>query len=205
MNTMANRVARFDAAERMVHWMSAISFVYAGLTGLALWSHKLFWLASVFGGGPTVRGMHPWGGVVFAISLGVMFRRWAGQMKLDRDDREWLRQSHKYAIHDEAGLPEPGRFNGGQKMLFWTQSALALALFASGVVLWFPESAPRSLRLIAVLIHPLAAIGSITGIIVHIYMGTAVVPGALRAMTRGWVTTRWAASHHPRWYREISK
>jgi formate dehydrogenase subunit gamma len=198
-------VARFDPAERAVHWMAAISFLYAALTGLAMWSHKLFWLASVFGGGATVRGMHPWGGVVFALALGVMFRRWAGQMGLDRDDREWLAKSHRYIVNQEGGLPEPGRFNAGQKMLFWTQSALAVLLFASGLVLWFPEVSPRALRLAAVLAHPLAAIGSIGGIIVHIYMGTAVVPGALRAMTRGWVTRSWAASHHPKWYKEISK
>ncbi len=203
--TKNRRVTRFDVTERSVHWMAAISFIYAALTGLSLWSHKLYWLASVFGGGPTVRGMHPWGGVVFAVALGVMFRRWAGQMGLDGDDRTWLANSHKYMVNDERGLPEPGRFNAGQKMLFWTQSVLALLLFASGLVLWFPEVAPRGLRLAAVLAHPLAAIGSIGGIILHIYMGTAVVPGALRAMTRGWVTKRWAASHHPKWYRQISK
>lgn len=201
----SKRIQRFDSAERMVHWMAAISFVYSALTGLSMWSHKLFWLSAVFGGGSTVRGMHPLGGTLFAFVLGVMFLRWAKLMNLDADDRTWLAQSHKYATHDTEGLPETGRFNGGQKMMFWMQSLFALLLFASGVVLWFPEWMPRALRLLAVLVHPLAAIGSIGGIIVHIYMGTAVVPGALRAMMRGWVTERWAESHHPKWYREVRK
>ena len=61
------------------------------------------------------------------------------------------------------------------------------------------------LRLAAVLIHPVAAIVAITGIIVHIYMGTLAIPGALRSMTRGWATEGWAAAHRPKWYREISK
>ena len=205
MKRTMNKITRFNAAERAVHWMAALSFVYAALTGLGMWSHKLFWLTWVFGGGPTVRGMHPWGGMIFAAALGMMFRRWSRDMKLDSDDKLWLRQAHKYAVNEEEGLPEPGRFNAGQKMLFWTQSVFAVLLFASGVVLWFPETAPRTLRLAGVLIHPLAAIGSIGGIIVHIYMGTAAVPGSLRAMLRGWVTPRWAQAHHPKWYRETSR
>ena len=181
------------------------AFLYVALTGLALWSHKLYWLAWVFGGGPTVRAMHPWGGVVFVLALALMFRRWASQMKLDADDRRWLRNAHKYATHDESGLPEAGRFNAGQKMLFWLQSMAAILLLASGVVLWFPETMPRALRLAAVLIHPLAAIAAIGGIIIHIYMGTAAVPGAFRGMIQGWVRPGWAASHHPKWYRETQQ
>ncbi|MBK9166004.1 MAG: formate dehydrogenase subunit gamma [Bryobacterales bacterium] len=203
MKATDQKIPRFDVAERVAHWLAALSFLYTALTGLALWSHKLYWLAYVFGGGAVVRGLHPWGGVIFVAALGMMFRRWAKQMRLDAEDREWLRQSHKYAVHDEEGLPDAGRFNAGQKMLFWLQSCSAAVLLVSGVVLWFPETMPRVLRLAAVLIHPLAAIASIGGIIVHIYMGTAAVPEAFRGMIQGWVRPGWAASHHPKWYREV--
>ena len=197
------RITRFSAAERTAHWLAALSFLYAALTGLALWSHKLYWLAWVFGGGVTVRGAHPWGGIVFALALGLMFRRWAGQMRLDRDDRIWLRRAHRYAVHDERGLPESGRFNAGQKLLFWLQAAAASLLLVSGMVLWWPDTMPRPLRLAAVLAHPLAAIAAIGGIIVHIYMGTAAVPGAFRGMIQGWVKPEWARFHHPKWRREV--
>ena len=69
---MNNHVNRFDVRERFVHWMVAISFVYSALTGLSMWSRKLFWIASVFGGGETVRSMHPFGGVLFAFALGMI-------------------------------------------------------------------------------------------------------------------------------------
>jgi formate dehydrogenase subunit gamma len=199
------KLARFSFTERAVHWMAALSFLYAALTGLSLWTPHLFWLAGVFGGGETIRWGHPWGGVIFAVVLGVMFRNWASQMALDSEDRVWLKNAHKYATHDEEGLPEPGRFNAGQKMLFWVQAGCTLVLFASGVVLWWPELMPRALRLAAILIHPLAAVAAIGGIIVHIYMGTAAVPEAFRGMIQGWVRPGWAASHHPKWYRQISK
>lgn len=199
------RMERFAAAERVAHWMVAISFLYASLSGLSMWSHRFFWLASVFGGGETVRAWHPIGGTLFACLLGFVFRKWAKEMRLDVDDRTWLLASPRYAMNDETGVPESGRFNAGQKMLFWLQSTSALLLFASGVVLWFPEEMPRTLRLAAVLLHPLAAVASLGGIIVHIYMSTLVVPGALRAMVQGWVRPAWAKSHHAKWYRGIAK
>ncbi len=201
----SDRLERFTLTERLIHWLAALSFLYAALSGLALFSHRLYWLAGVLGGGVFVRWAHPWVAVVFSATLGFMFLRWARQMRLNRDDREWLRQSHKYAKHEHEGLPEPGRFNGGQKMLFWTESMCTLLLLASGLALWFPETTPRGLRTAAVLIHSVTAIGAITGIIVHIYMGTLAVPGALRSMTRGWTTPGWAAAHHPKWFREVSK
>ncbi|MEE8586133.1 MAG: formate dehydrogenase subunit gamma [Acidobacteriota bacterium] len=199
------KVVRFSFSERLAHWLAALSFLYAGLTGLALWSPRLYWLASVFGGGATVRAWHPWGGVIFFAALGTMFVRWAGQMRLDREDRQWLGRAHRYAVHDESGLPEAGRFNAGQKALFWMQVCCTLLLLASGVALWFPSAVPQSLRLAAILIHPAVAVVSMAGIIVHIYMGTAAVPGAFRGMMQGWVTSGWARSHHPKWHREISK
>jgi formate dehydrogenase subunit gamma len=64
---------------------------------------------------------------------------------------------------------------------------------------------PRGLRLAAVLVHPAVAVVSIAGIILHIYMGTAAVPGALRGMVSGWVTDAWARAHHPKWHREVVK
>jgi formate dehydrogenase subunit gamma len=205
MQPIEPKLDRFSVAERLTHWLVALSFLYAALTGLGLWSPRLYWLAAVFGGGPTVRGWHPWGGVAFVTFFAVMFRRWSGQMRLDNDDRRWLRLAHRYAVHDETGLPEAGRFNAGQKALFWTQGTAAVLLVSTGVVLWWPEAMPRALRLAAILLHPAAAMVSIGGLIVHIYMGTAAVPEAFRGMIQGWVRPGWAASHHPKWYRDVTR
>jgi formate dehydrogenase subunit gamma len=196
------RVVRFSVRERVVHWAVALAFVYAALTGLALWSPRLYWLGAVLGGGTTIRGWHPWGGVIFAGVFALMFVGWHRPMRLDPDDRRWLKMMRRYAAHDFGAMPGAGRFNGGQKALFWLQALNLTLLAATGIVLWFPESMSRTLREIAVLIHPAAAIAAIGGLIVHVYMGTAATPGAFRGMTQGWVSARWAASHHPRWQRE---
>ena len=196
-------IERFSFDERASHWTSALCFLYAAFTGLALWSPRLFWLSGVFGGGETVRAWHPWGGLFFFLALGVMFRRWARQMQLDEDDQVWLAKSHLYAQHIEAGIPESGRFNAGQKMMFWLQSASAFFLLLSGVVIWFPEFAPRPLRLGAILLHPVCAAVSMGGIMVHFYMSTMAVPGSMGAMVRGTGSAGWARSHHGKWFREM--
>src|SRR5258708_35847720 len=133
----SDRLERFSTLERITHWLTALSFIYAGLSGVALWSRRMWWAAAVLGGGDTVRAWHPIGGIVFALLLGRMFWNWSRVMRLDADDRQWLKVSHRYAVNDETGVPESGRFNAGQKMLFWLQSGSAVVLFASGIVLWF--------------------------------------------------------------------
>ena len=90
-------------------------------------------------------------------------------------------------------------------MLFWVQCLSTLILLGSGIVLWWPQQMPPGLLLASVLVHPAAAILSIGAIIVHIYMGTAAVPGAFRGMISGRVRAEWAASHHPKWFRETSR
>ncbi len=204
MENTQQKIVRFDLFERVVHWTVAISFVYVALSGLALWSPKLYWLAGLLGGGETIRAWHPWAGVAFSVALLLMFSRWASQMMLDADDRRWLMKSYKYAMHDEEGLPRAGRFNAGQKMMFWLQSICCLILLLSGLVLWFPESMSRGLRLTAILAHPLAALFSLGLIIIHLYMATIATPGSLRSMVHGWVTPGWAKTHHWKWFRKIS-
>ena len=105
---MPKQVSRFSFAERAVHWLAALSFLYAALSGLALWSHHLYWLATILGGGVATRWGHPWGGIIFSLVLGAMFLTWARQMRLSSDDRVWLRNAKKYAVHDEEGSSGSG-------------------------------------------------------------------------------------------------
>lgn len=204
MRIYSDEIRRFTVGERLVHWIVSLAFVYLMLTGLALFTPHLYWLASVFGGGTTIRAWHPIVGVVFFVFLARMFFMWRRSMPLDALDREWLKESGRYARNEDAGLPEPGRFNAGQKLLFWLQVVAGVLLFVSGIPLWFPETFGRNLRLLCILVHEISALAVIGGIIVHIYMGTAVVRGSLHAMMTGYVSRAWAKAHHPRWYREIT-
>lgn len=195
-------IERFTLKERILHWLVGISFVYVMLTGLAFFSPHLYWLAWVLGGGTTVAKWHPIAGVVFFAALGWMFLGWWRDMRFDAEDRNWLKKIGQYIRNEEEGLPEVGRFNAGQKQLFWLQVVSGVLLLVSGIPLWFPHSFPQALRLISILVHEVSALVAIGGFIVHVYMGIAVVRGSLSAMVSGKVSRAWAKTHHARWYRQ---
>lgn len=196
-------LSRYSFQERLVHWAVALTFLYLLLTGLALFSPHLFWLAWLLGGGTTVAWWHPVVGVVFFGALFWMFRLWRHDMKFDGADREWMSHLGEYIRNQDRGLPEVGRFNPGQKQLFWLQAVAGTLLLLSGIPLWFPHLFPQGLRLVSVLVHELAALAAIGGLLVHVYMGLAVVRGSLSAMITGKVSAAWARAHHARWYRRL--
>src|SRR5262245_32663270 len=194
------RVLRYTVDERVMHWIAALAYVYALLTGLAFYSPRLYWIADVLGGGPTARAWHPWSGVIFALAVAWMFRVWSRDMRITELDRAWNRSILHYVRHEGDKLPPVGRFNAGQKYLFWLMFLGGVVLLVSGVALWFTERIPWQLRWVrygAILIHVSSALLTIGGFIVHIYMGTAVVPGGFHAVVRGDVSQRWARVHHP--------
>lgn len=204
IKTGAEEIERFNFAERVVHWLIAIGFVYLMLSGLALFTPHLYWLSYLLGGPTTIRIWHPILGVIYVLFLARMFVAWRRDMIINAGDKAWIKNVGKYIRNEDEDMPEAGRFNGGQKQLFWLQMIAGALLLLSGIPLWFPELFSETVRLVSILLHEIAGLLAIGGIIVHIYMGTAVVRGSVRAMISGMVTRRWARHHHPRWYREIS-
>jgi formate dehydrogenase subunit gamma len=101
-----------------------------------------------------------------------------------------------------------GRFNLGQKYLFWVMFWGGIALLLSGLVLWFTEYIPwslRFLRYISILVHPIAFLVTLGAFIIHVYLGTAVVRGAFHAMMGGEVSKTWAQHHHRLWLEQITE
>jgi formate dehydrogenase subunit gamma len=198
----ARRLVRYQFGERVVHAFAALSYVYLLLTGLAFWTPWLFWIAIGLGGGYVSRLLHPWIGMVFAAAVAAMYVQWRRDMRTTAEDREWRRAMAHYVRNEDSQVPPAGRFNYGQKALFWVMALGGLALLLSGIVMWFVASIPselHALRSVATILHAVAALVTIGGFIVHIYMGVAVVPGGLRAIVHGDVTEAWAKQHHPLW------
>jgi formate dehydrogenase subunit gamma len=202
------RILRYTFRERLIHWLAGVSYVYLLLTGLAFWSPWLFWLAMVLGGGngTVARGLHPWFGVVFTIAIFLMYGMWARQMKETPADRAWWGAIGHYVRNEDAEAPFADRFNPGQKLLFWSFFWSGILLFLSGLVLWFPQYIPwslRFLRLLAVIVHPICALLTIGLFIIHVYMGTAMERGAFGSVIRGDVSRAWADKHHHNWYQRL--
>jgi formate dehydrogenase subunit gamma len=202
------RVLRYTFRERLMHWVAGFSYLYLLLTGLAFWSPWLFWIAVVLGGPTISRVLHPWVGVIFTLAVLWMYRVWASQMHSTPRDREWWHTVKHYIRNEDDQVPPEDRFNPGQKILFWGFFWCGIALFLSGLVLWVPNWIPwslRFLRLIAVIVHPVAALLTIALFIIHVYMGTAVERGAFGSIVRGDVSRKWAARFHRAWYEQIAR
>jgi formate dehydrogenase subunit gamma len=199
-------VLRYTLKERITHWVAAGSYLYLLATGLAFWSPWLFWLAAIFGGGPVSRMLHPWVGLIFAAAVTYMYAMWSKQMRFTEVDAEWWKSLHYYITNQDDKVPPAGRYNAGQKMLFWSFFIGGWVLLASGLVLWFTDYIPwslRWLRYISVLLHPIAALVTIANFMIHIYMGVFAERGAFGSVIRGDVTLAFAKRFHPGWYKEI--
>jgi formate dehydrogenase subunit gamma len=200
------RILRYSLQERLNHWVAAISYIYLLLTGLAFWSPWMFWIAVVLGGAPVSRMLHPWAGLAFFGSVLYMYKMWAAQMRNTEADRAWWKAVRYYSTNQDDKMPPAGRYNAGQKFLFWGFFWSALFLLLSGVVLWFPEYISwnlRFLRYLAVLIHPAAALLTIGLFMIHLYMGLFAERGAFGSVIRGDVSETFAKRYHPGWYKEI--
>jgi formate dehydrogenase subunit gamma len=199
-------IERYPAEQRINHWVIALTFILLAVSGLALFHPSLFWLTNLLGGGPWTRILHPFIGVVMFLSFAALALKLWHHNRLTDNDRAWLRQWRNVMSNREDKLPEVGRYNGGQKALFWVMLVCMAVLLVSGIVIWQPYFTPSFsivIVRIAALLHALAAFVLILGVIVHIY-AALWVRGTVRAMTRGTVTRAWARKHHPAWYREVS-
>ncbi len=204
---MNNDLQRYIANERSNHWGVALLFILAGLSGMALFHPALFWLSNLFGGGPWTRILHPFIGVAMFVLFALMALRFAGRNRLKAHDRQWLSQWRKVVTNNEEGLPAVGKYNAGQKLLFWVLVISMLMLLISGVVIWreyFSGFFGIELIRLASVVHAFFAFVIIASIVVHIY-AAIWVKGSVGAMTSGKVSGAWARKHHKLWYDEMRK
>ncbi len=197
-------IERYTFHERVCHWMTALTYTYCLATGLALYTPHLFWLALALGGGPTSRFWHPVIGVGFVVCAIWMHAMWRGDMSMTDADRKWMQGVRDYIENHDDRVVAQGRFNAGQKQFYWIMYYGAALLLVSGIVMWFPEYMPIWLRAPMIVLHECAALVTIGGFIIHVYMGVFMVPGGLHAILTGSVTRGWAKAHHALWYRAVT-
>lgn len=203
---MSTFIQRYTSRERSNHWVVAIAFILAALSGLALFHPAFFFLTHLFGGGPWTRILHPFIGAVMFLFFIAMAARFWGHNRFTPADRQWMKRIKDVMCNRDQGLPELGKYNAGQKYLFWTMVVCMPVLLVSGIVIWQPWFAPFFpvwLLRAAVVVHALAAWIIILGIVVHVY-AAIWVKGTIRAMTRGTVSEAWAKHHHRAWYRQMT-
>jgi formate dehydrogenase subunit gamma len=201
---VGNEIVRHNRASRLVHWSVALTFFVCVFTGMPIWAPIFGWMAPLFGGLSVCRVLHPWAGIAFFAASILMFFQWLSDMHLEPNEKGWMGPKLFAYMRYEAEDSDVGKYNGGQKLLFWAVSLGAVGLLVSGLLMWFPRMFPPLLMELAYLLHDFTFICFAAAIVFHIYLGTAAEPGTFGSMTRGTVTRAWARLHHPRWYREVT-
>lgn len=198
---------RYDDRTRLTHWLVALLFFAAGLSGLALFHPALFPLSGLFGGGVWDRILHPFFGLAMVLAFVPLCVAVWHENRWQRTDTQWLRHAPEMIRGHEEALPPVAKYNAGQKLVFWLSVLCLLVLLVTGFCFWqpwFADAVPIPLRRAMVLLHAFAAFVLVLTIIVHIY-SAIWVKGTMRAMTRGTVTETWARRNHPLWHQEITR
>jgi formate dehydrogenase subunit gamma len=121
----------------------------------------------------------------------------------EKVDIEWVRQGGGFIKLKHAPA---GRFNLGEKLVYWLSVVAGVAVSVSGFLLLFPFYGTDIAQMqLAQVVHTLVAILFVALILAHIYIGTLGMEGAFEAMGTGEVDLNWAKEHHDIWLAEQLK
>jgi formate dehydrogenase subunit gamma len=229
-------VLRFRLLERIAHWSMAIPFLLLALTGLTslfgrvaiipLIGKEAFSVIAI--GSKFVHNYIAW---VFIAGLILSFVLWAWKNLPDRYDIPWLLKGG--GLFTKGVHPSSGKFNAGEKLIFWAVIGFGSLISLTGIALLFPYQlqmftplfevlnnmgisqllglgelntslSPQEEMQYTQLWHAVTAFVLMTIIIAHIYLGSVGMEGALDSMTSGEVDVQWAREHHDKWYEEIT-
>ena len=199
------KILRFNVFERFVHWLTGVTFIILGLTGLNITFGRSLILPWM--GASTFSEWTEWGKfahnyISFAFTTGVvlMFLIWVARNIPTGADIEWFKNGGGMFGGEEPPAP---KFNGGEKLIFWLAMLGGAVVAVTGYILLFPfYGTDISSMELAQVVHSTVALLYVAAMFVHIYMGTIGVEGAFEAMNDGTVDVNWAKERHALWYEE---
>jgi formate dehydrogenase subunit gamma len=223
-------VERFNGLERFAHWLTATAFLVLALTGLNM-MYGRYGLKPLIGH-EAFAELTQWGKYVhnymsFAFMAGVIleFIIWVRHNFPTWTDVKWLVRAG--GLLTKHSHPPAGKFNAGQKLMFWFVVIFGTSISISGIGLLFPFEihpfaptfkvinavfqthlptvlTPLQETQLSLLWHGTVAQILMAVIIGHIYIGTPVgMEGAFGAMGTGQVDVNWAREHHSLWLKEV--
>jgi len=199
-----NEVQRYATNERINHWFTAVCFVLLAASGLAFF-HPNLALSAVLGGGELSRFLHPILGVLMFLSFIIFALQKLGDNVMKSYDWQWMGRFGDVLANRDHDMPEIGKYNAAQKLMYWFTVLFMVLLLVSGIVMWrqfFSHMFTIDALRLAALVHAVSGVLLIITIIVHVY-AAIWVKGTMSAMSKGTVTRAWAKHHHPLWYRSL--
>ncbi len=228
-------ILRFGGFDRFMHWLTAGSFILLAITGL-ISMYGRPWLIAVMGKDAHAT-LAMWSKLVhnnvsWAFMLGVVliFFKWVRFNIPNWNDVKWLFVLG--GLFNDSIHPPAGKFNAGQKIIFWAVIAMSICVVATGLSLMMPfralvfadvfawinglglpalvgamdlpvQLSPQQEMQYTQMVHAVFAFLFMSMIIGHIYIGTLGMEGAFDAMGSGQVEEQWAKEHHSLWYDEV--
>ena len=196
------KILRFKSFERFSHWLTAVSFVILGLTGLNITFGKIVLLPLI---GPdafsdvsqAAKYVHNFTSFSFVAGLLLIIVIFFKDNIPEKVDLEWLKQGGGFIKNKHAPA---GRFNPGEKAVYWLSLLAGIAVSVSGFLLLFPFYRTNIADMqIAQVVHAVVAVLFVALILAHIYIGTLGMEGAFEAMGSGEIDLNWAKEHHDQW------
>lgn len=220
-------IERFTPLERFAHWLMAGSFIVLAITGLNV-LYGRYVLKPIIGQ-DVFATLTMWGKVAhnylsfaFMIGVALSFLLWVAHNIPDRYDVAWVARAG--GLFTKGSHPPAGKFNAGQKLIFWIVMLGGLSISLSGIALLIPfethmfsatfsvlnifgldlptKLAPIQEQQLNLIWHSMVGLFLIIVILAHIYVGTIGMQGAFDAMGRGQVDENWAREHHSVWFAE---
>ena len=185
-------VKRFNVGERLGHLVSMTTVVFLAITGFC------FLLAQNDPLGHWARPFHTWFGYVASAGVVFMMLIWFIAMLPAKGDLKWLMKGGGYIVPTKEHLPA-GKFNAGQKALFWSVAAAFIALIVTGVIMGLKRGSHFEGQELLYTIHDVAALAMIVMLMAHAYLAAVVVPHSLNSLFGGKVNREWAEAHHTNW------
>jgi formate dehydrogenase subunit gamma len=198
-------IVRFNAFERFVHWMTATCFVILALSGLNITFGRPLLLPlmspqAFSNWSQWAKYAHNYLSFPFTLGVVLIFLMWIGGNIPNRTDVEWLKRGGGIIGKDH---PPAGRFNAGQKAIYWIVVLGGAAIAVSGYVLIFPfYGTDVHAMQNAAMVHGIIAMLFVAAMLGHIYIGTIGMEGAFEAMGTGTVDVNWAREHHSLWLQD---
>ena len=208
-------IKRWGWFDRLVHWVTATSFVALAVTGLSMLVGRellipllgkagfAFWAQASL-------SIHNVVGPLFSVGIVLMIVLWIRHNFPEKGDLQWLKQAG--GMLSKHSHPPAGRMNAGEKLWFWFVATVGVLVCLSGYVLvapiygWelpFVDGLRPEMRG-ANIVHAGLAIGWAAVALGHVYIGTAGTEGAFEGMATGYVSAEWAEQHHDRWFAEMA-
>lgn len=205
MSRRKDQILRTKFPERLCHWAIVTCFFLAATSGLSWFFPTFSWLSGFLGSPQMARVLHPFLGIAVFVGLCYMFVRFVKYNLPAKTDAVWFRNVDKVLLADHSQKLRIGKYNAGQKVLFWLIMSSIVVLLISGLMMWrayFAEYFPIPVLRLAILAHSVAGIGLILLIMGHIYLAIWV-RGSITGMVTGYVSKAWVRQHHDRWADEL--